>query len=94
MLEGCCRLQITGAAPEDCLNRLAQRGVAVWDVKREDELNYSLTVSARQERQAIRLVKQSHCEAEILWQRGAKPLLRKAVRRPVLLLGIVGVLIL
>ena len=94
MLEGSCRLRLTGASPEDGLNRLTQRGVAVWDVQREDELNCSLTVSARQAQQAILLAKQSHCEVEVLRQRGPKLLLKKALKRPVLLLGLLGVLVL
>ena len=94
MLEGRCRLRITGAAPEDCLNALARKGVPVWEVQREDELHYSLTVSARQVRQAVALAKQSYCEAEMLRQRGIKSLLKQAIKRPVLLFGIVGVLIL
>ena len=94
MMEGSCRIRLTGAAPEDCLNTLMQKGVMVRNVEREDELHYCLTVSARQEKQAVLLAQKSHCEVEILWQRGPRVLWKKAVKRPVLLLGLLGALLL
>lgn len=94
MLEGSCRIRLTGAAPEICLNTLAQKGVAVWNVEREDELHYCLSVSARQEKQAVLLAQRSHCEAEILQRRGIGSLWKRAAKRPVLLLGLLGTLLL
>ncbi len=94
MLEGSCRLRLTGAAPEDCLNAFVQQGVAVRDVEREDELHYCLTVSARQEKQAVSLAQRSYCEVEVLRRGGAGSLLKKGLKRPVLLLGILVALFL
>ena len=92
MRKGSCRLRLTGAAPEECLNALAQEGIAVWNVEKEDELHYCLTVPARQEAQAVSVAKRCFCEAEILQRQGIGVLAKKALKRPVLLLGLVAAL--
>ena len=40
-------VELTGAEPERCLNRFAQRGIAFWAVEKPDELHLRCRVLLR-----------------------------------------------
>lgn len=86
-LTGEARLSLTGASPQDCLNLLTQEGVPFRSVERTDEMHYYISVPLRSEKTAVRLAARRFCTAETVERRGLPLLLRKAVRRPALLLG-------
>lgn len=86
-LTGSARLTVTGASPQDYLNLLTREGIAFWSVERSDELHYHLCVPIRNEEQARKLATRCFCTVELTERRGLPVLLRKALRRPVLLLG-------
>lgn len=82
------RLSVTGASPQDCLNLLTQEGIPFWSVERRDELHYLVSVPMGREKQAVKLAMRCFCTAEVAAHRGLPVLLKKALRRPVLLIGI------
>lgn len=87
-LFGECRLRLTGASPQHCLNLFCTEGLAFWRIVREDELHYCVSVRPRAVDAAKRLAQRAYCTAEVLYRRGLSHDLRKLRRRPLLLLGL------
>lgn len=87
-LQGKSRLRIIGAAPEHCLNALTKAGISFSNVEREDALHYCISLTPRDARRAQELAGKCFCDVEILQECGAGFDLKRAAKRPVLLLGL------
>lgn len=87
-LIGETRLTVTGASPQEYLNLLSRERIPFWAAEREDELRYRVSVPLRKERQAVGLAARAFCSAEVTKRRGLPVLWKKALHRPVLLLGV------
>ena len=87
-LRGSVRFRLTGAAPEQCLNALAAARLEFWDIEREDALNLSLCVPAREAERLQRLALRCLCTAEVTEHSGLRAQFGGLLRRPVLLLGL------
>ena len=87
-LRGSVRFRLTGAAPEQCLNALAAARLEFWDIEREDALNLSLCVPAREAERLQRLALRCLCTAEVTERSGLRAQFGGLLRRPVLLLGL------
>lgn len=89
-LRGSVRFRLTGAAPEQCLNALAAARLEFWDIEREDALNLSLCVPAREAERLQRLALRCLCTAEVTEHSGLRAQFGGLLRRPVLLLGLLA----
>lgn len=89
-LRGSVRFRLTGAAPEQCLNALAAARLEFWDIEREDALNLSLCVPAREAERLQRLALRCLCTAEVTERSGLRAQFGGLLRRPVLLLGLLA----
>lgn len=87
-LQGQTRLRLTGASPEQCLNALTKEGIAFTQIEREDALHYSITILPQDARKAEGIAEKCFCESEIVRQRGLRFDIKQALKRPVLLLGL------
>lgn len=87
-LFGECRLRLTGASPQLCLNLFSAEGIAFWDIVREDDLHYCVSMRPRAVKAAQRLALRAYCTAEVRRERGLLRDLKKLRGRPVLLLGL------
>ena len=89
-LRGSVRFHLTGAAPEQCLNALAAARLEFWDIEREDALNLSLCVPAREAERLQGLALRCLCTAEVTERSGLRAQFGGLLRRPVLLLGLLA----
>lgn len=89
-LRGSVRFRLTGAAPEQCLNALAAARLEFWDIEREDALNLSLCVPAREAERLQGLALRCLCTAEVTERSGLRAQFGGLLRRPVLLLGLLA----
>lgn len=89
-LRGSVRFRLTGAAPEQCLNALAAARLEFWDIEREDALNLSLCVPAREAERLQGLALRCLCTAEVTEHSGLRAQFGGLLRRPVLLLGLLA----
>lgn len=87
-LRGELRVDITGAAPEDCLNRFSCGGVEFWAIERVDALHYRVSILKRAQKTAQALAARAFCTLTVCAERGLFCRLRQALRRPVLLFGL------
>ena len=81
-LRGSVRFRLTGAAPEQCLNALAAARLEFWDIEREDALNLSLCVPAREAERLQRLALRCLCTAEVTEHSGLRAQFGGLLRRP------------
>ncbi len=93
-LQGQTRLRLTGASPEDCLNAMAKDGILFEQLTREDALHFSLTLKARDAERAECIAEKCFCEAEVIQRSGARFDAKRAIKRPVLLFGLLLCLLL
>lgn len=92
-LRGEARFYVTGAAPQEVLNRLVEANVIFWDIQREDELHCSFSAFPKDREKIESLALQAYCKAELLWTRGIKKTYLQIKKRPVLPIGLMLVLI-
>lgn len=86
ILRGSVRAEISGAAPEKCLNALTDAGVGFWDAVSEDAFTVRLGMAARDLGDARAIAGRSQCSLRVLRERGA-PAVRRRLRRRLALLG-------
>ena len=75
-MTGKVRLRIRGACPEDCLHRMALRGIRFRDMKKVDVLTAEFTVGFSDLKHAEECAKRTMCEAEIIKIYGFVPALK------------------
>ncbi len=89
---GEARLRLTGAAPQQCLNLLMQARIEFWEIEREDELHYRISVLPTAVKKVEELALRSYCSVECISSRGLSGDAKKLFRRPVLLFGLLAAL--
>ncbi len=91
-MAGEVRLKITGASPQRCLNLLTQKKIDFWDITRGDELHYFISVAPNCVTRVQGLSLRAFCTVEEEKRRGFLQTFRAALRRPILLFGLILVL--
>lgn len=92
-LKAVVTIQITGAYPGDLINRLAEAKVSFWDLVKEDELTWRITMFAGDYKKIMIHAKRSMCRVHILKREGLPFFTRKFKKRTALLAGLTLVLI-
>ncbi len=87
-LRGEARFRLTGAAPQEVLNLLTGANIMFWDIRREDELNYQISVLPKDKGQIEGLALRAYCGAELLCERSISKVWNKIKKRPVLFIGL------
>ncbi len=85
---------VTGADPEGCINRLSRGGIRVWDLETIDPLTLRFSAPADREQEIHAIGERAYCTVTCTGKRGLKQDVRGVLRRPVLLLSVLGALIL
>lgn len=89
---GCCRLTLTGCAPERCLQRLLDAGIAFWAMEKTDEFTLRLTVYQRYADIAETICIRCQCRCERITLPGFRSDFSGLRRRWVLLAGMAAVI--
>ena len=88
-LRGSVRLMLFGAFPAGVLNTAAEEGIELWDVESEGVNTLRLSACEGQLEQLCLIAQRAGCEMEIVGRFGGRYGLRRILRRPVLLTGLV-----
>lgn len=88
-LVGTVTAQVTGAQPEDFLNRCARWGLPLLRMDRRDPFTLEVRVAGRHYRQMCRLAAACQCQVSAPQARGLPVFLRRFRRRYALLAGLV-----
>ncbi len=91
---GTASYTVTGADPGSCVNRLTQQDIPIWDLQEADPLSYTFRSYQRQEERILALTERSYCQGSCSDRRGLKQDLFAILRRPMLVLSLVGAMIL
>ena len=86
-LLGTAEIEMKGASPELCLNRLAAKGVPFRNPVRRDEWTVTCTIPLRWRSAAEREITAALCTSKLLRIRGLLPAVSGLKKRPVLILG-------
>lgn len=84
---------VFGAEVEGLLNRLAERNVEFWSLKRIDPLRYTMHIYEKDQKAVHTLARKSFCEVEASEISMRKRHFRILKKRPVLVLGVLLALI-
>ena len=87
-VRGTVRLRVTGAYPQQFLNRMAQQGTPFWEITRPGELQLETTVYRSDLPRCRQAAERAMCELETLRQSGLRARFYGLRRRPVLLVGL------
>ena len=92
LLRGYAEIRITGASPEDCLNRMTYADLPFWKLRRENDFSLLLRVHLPHLPLVEEAARRAQCEVEM--SRRGLPVWAEGLRkRPVLLIGVLlGVL--
>lgn len=93
-LFGSCDITVSGAAPERCINALAEEKIAFWKIRFIDEMHYSFSVLSRDRKKVDEVAVKNFCTVEQCCQTGVPLLLKKLLSRPVLLVSMLLALVL
>lgn len=85
---GYVSIRIIGAEPEKFINVLSEKNIPFWDLRREDELHYTLSLYQKYIKTAEKLSYETFCSCEILEFHGLRQWMQKAKMRPVLTFGL------
>lgn len=88
--KGYARVKITGAAVENFLNQMTQERIAFWDIERQDELHYIVSVETGSLAKTEKIAIHNFCHAEVLYSVGLMRHLRRLKKRPILLIGMLA----
>jgi len=89
---GSLKIECTGDC-ERLLERCRKNGIALWAVNKTDGLTMTFFCNLTQFYKLAHICRKSGCRLHVLKKRGAPFLARKALRRPVLLLGLLALLV-
>ena len=87
-VRGSVELELFGAFPAGVLNSAASEGIELWDVQSRDEHSLCLKTFEKNLPRLERLARRAGCETEIRKRVGGREGLRRVLRRPVLLAGL------
>ena len=89
-VRGSVYLELFGAFPAGVLNTAAAQGIELWNVETENENTLRLHTYAGQLDALRRAAERAGCEVKILRRVGGREVLRKLLRRPALLAGLLA----
>ena len=92
-LFGSCEITISGAAPERCINALAEEKIAIWKIHFIDEMHDSFSVLSKDRKKVEQIAIRNYCTVEHCCQTGVPSLLKKMLSRPVLLISMLLALV-
>lgn len=87
LLRGLSTVRICGDDPEECLNLLSEADIPFWNIRFE-QTQVTLNIYSKDLNQVKDLCLSVCCDLRLQEERGFPPLLRKTVRRPILLFGL------
>ena len=87
LLRGLSTVRICGDDPEECLNLLSEADIPFWNIRFE-QTQVTLNIYSKDLNQVKDLCLSVCCDLQLQEERGFPPLLRKTVRRPILLFGL------
>jgi len=87
-MRGSVELELFGAFPAGVLNSAASEGIELWDVQSRDEHSLRLKTFEKNLARLERLARRAGCEVDIRKRVGGREGLRRVLRRPVLLAGL------
>lgn len=85
-------LRLTGAAPEECLGRLASRRIGFRRAERIDDFTYTVRVCRRDEARAAAEAARAQCTCEVIKRAGAAQLLSGLRYRAAIALALAAVI--
>lgn len=85
-LLGACEVELSGAAPERCINALPAAKIAVWDIRYIDEMHDRFSVLRKDRKLLSKVALQNYCTVERCRETGLPVLIGKLISRPVLLI--------
>ncbi len=88
ILRGYAEIRITGASPEDCLNRMTRADLPFWQLRREDAFSMICRIYLSQLPLVEEAARRSQCAVEVVFRRGLSVWAEGLRRRPVLVLGV------
>ncbi|MBE6992722.1 MAG: hypothetical protein E7430_09175 [Ruminococcaceae bacterium] len=86
-------ITITGAYPEEFINRLAADSIPFWGLRKKDPLNWDITMFALDYRTIRKIAKRSMCRTHIRRKRGLPFRINRFVKRRILILGIASAIL-
>ena len=86
---GTVLLSITGASPEQCLNRFAADKIPFWRLCRLDEMTYECVVLRKDYQRAEKSALRAQCQVNFVRRAGLQQAFYGLKRRPVLVLGMI-----
>ena len=93
-LRGYVELEITGASPERCLNRLAEKDIPFWNLQQVDAFHLTCCLYAAHLEAARKEISSALCTEKVLRIRGLPHGVRGLRNRPVLIVGFLLALVL
>lgn len=81
-------IRITGASPQELINRMARANIPFWDLRRQDELCWYITMYAADYKRLRPMIKRSMCRTHVMGRRGFPFFARRMKKRRVLLAGL------
>ena len=87
-LRGSVELELFGAFPAGVLNSGASEGIELWDVQSRDEHSLRLKTFEKNLPRLEQIARRSGCETKTIKRVGGREGLRRVLRRPVLLAGL------
>ncbi len=87
-MRGSVELELFGAFPAGVLNSAVSEGIELWDVQSRDEHSLRLKTFEKNLARLERLARRAGCEVDIRKRVGGREGLRRVLRRPVLLAGL------
>ena len=93
-LRGYVELEITGASPERCLNRLAEKDIPFWNIQQVDAFHLTCCLYTAHLEAARKEISAALCTEKVLRIRGLPHGVRGLRNRPVLIVGFLLALVL
>lgn len=81
-------IRITGASPQELINRMALANIPFWDLERRDELCWFVTMYAADYKHLRPMIRRSMCRTRVMKRRGLPFFARRMKKRRVLLAGL------
>ena len=88
-LFGTVTAAVTGAQPEDFLNRCAKENLILWKMVRQDPVTLIITVTGSQYTRLCQVAQQAQCTVELQKKRGVPYFFLRFRRRYALLIGLI-----
>ena len=88
-LKGTAVYEIEGADPDGCVNRIAEAGIQIWNVRKIDDFTYTFVGPAREETLILSMIRKCYCTGSCLEKRGFYWDLKKLCLRPFLPISVI-----